>query len=249
MRIARIPAAALLMGSALAGCAQHQQGQVSSDGPSMRSARQALVDGQAGTSLAIAQGVLAEQPNNVPALVQAGDAQMAMQDRMGAEQSYKRALSLAPHDVRAQLGLGKMQLATDPRAAEATFRRVAADNPRSAIAWTDLGVSLDRQNRPSEAQAAYTQALAIDPNLFSAHVDLAFSLALNGQAARAEQMLRDAAMSTSSTARVRADLAVAQIAAGHGDLAMQTLSADLSPDDAKASLAGMAILQPAAAKK
>jgi Flp pilus assembly protein TadD len=142
-----------------------------------------------------------------------------------------------------------MQLATDPRAAEATFRRVVTDNPRSAIAWTDLGVSLDRQSRPGEAQAAYTQALAIDPNLFSAHVDLAFSLALNGQAARAEQMLRDAALSTSSTARVRADLAVAEIAAGHGDLAMQTLSADLSPDDAKASMAGMAILQPATVKK
>jgi len=245
MRNIRLIATTVLAGGLLFGCAPHaQQPQITGDGSSMRAAHQALIDGQAGTALAIAQGVLSEQPNNVAALVQAGDAEMAMQDRMEAEQAYKHALAIAPHDVRAQLGLGKMQLATDPKAAEATFRAVVAGNPRSAIALTDLGVALDRQGRPTEAQAAYTQALAIDPNLFSAHVDLAFSLALNGQAARAEQMLRDAALSSSSTPRVRADLAVAQIAAGHGDQAIQTLSADLSPQDAKSSMDALAVLQP-----
>jgi Flp pilus assembly protein TadD len=249
MRLAKIATASLLTAAVLAGCVPHEQAQISGDGPSMRVAREALVDGQAGTSLAIAQGVLAEQPNNVPALVQTGDADMAMQNRMGAEQAYKRALALAPHDVRAQLGLAKMQLATDPKAAEIAFRAVVASNPHNALALTDLGVSLDRQGRAAEAQAAYTQALAIDPNLFSAHVDLALSLALSGQAARGEQMLRDAAMSNSSTPRVRADLAVAQIAAGHSDQAIQTLRADLSPEDAKTSMEAMAVLQPAPIKK
>jgi Flp pilus assembly protein TadD len=244
MHYVRLTAAAILAAGILSGCVPHEQGQITGDGPSMRTAHQALIDGQASTSLAIAHGVLDRQPNNVAALVQAGDAQMAMQDPMDAEQSYKRALALSPNDVRARLGLGKMQLAADPKAAEVTFRAVVASNPRSAIALTDLGVSLDRQGRAAEAQAAYTRALAIDPNLFSAHVDLAFSLALNGQAARAEQMLRDAAMSSSSTPRVRADLAVAQIAAGHGDQAIQTLRADLSPEDAKSSMDAMAILEP-----
>jgi Flp pilus assembly protein TadD len=249
MRIAFLTAAALFAGGALGGCASRQQPLVTGDGPSMSQARQALVDGQAGTSLAIAQGVLAQQPDNVAALAQAGDAQMAMQDRMGAERSYKRALALNPHYIRAQLGLGKMLLSADPKAAETAFRAIVASNPRSAIALTDLGVSLDRQNRPAEAQAAYTQALGIDPNLFSAHVDLALSLALNGQPARAEQMLRDAAYSTNSTPRVRADLAVAQIAAGHKEQAVQTLSADLSAEDTKASMDAMAVLQPATAAK
>jgi Flp pilus assembly protein TadD len=242
-------AAALFAIGALCGCNTKQEPMVTGDGPSMSLARQALIDGQAGTSLAIAQGVLAQQPNNVAALAQAGDAEMAMQDRMGAERSYKRALALNPGDIRAQLGLGKMQLAADPKAAEVTFRAVVSRNPRSAIALTDLGVSLDRQNRPGEAQAAYTRALTIDPNLFSAHVDLALSLALNGEPARAEQMLRDAALSTNATPRVRADLAVAQIAAGHGQQAAQTLSADLSAADAKASMDAMAVLRPAIASK
>jgi len=244
MRHIHLTAAAFLAGAALSGCASHEQGQITGDGPSMRTAHQALIDGQASTSLAIAHGVLDRQPDNIAALVQAGDAQMAMQDPMDAEQSYKRALAISPNDVRARLGLGKMQLPADPKAAERTFRAVVTANPRSAIALTDLGVSLDRQGRAAEAQAAYTQALAIDPNLFSAHVDLALSLALNGQAARAEQMLRDAAMSSSSTPRVRADLAVAQIAAGHGDQAVQTLSADLSAQDTKSSIDALAILQP-----
>jgi Flp pilus assembly protein TadD len=249
MRNVSLTAAALLAASLIGGCDSKQQPLVTGDGPSMSQARQALVDGQAGTALAIAEGVLAQQPDNVAALSQAGDAQMAMQDRMGAERSYTRALALSPNDIRARLGLGKMQLAADPKAAEATFRAVVARHPNSAIALTDLGVSLDRQNRPAEAQAAYTQALTIDPNLFSAHVDLALSFALNGQPARGEQMLRDAAFSTSATPRVRADLAVAQIAAGHKDQAARTLSADLSVEDAKASMDAMAVLQPAVAGK
>lgn len=239
----------LLSAACLAGCTAQMPSQVSGDGPSLRSARAALVSGQAGTALAIAEGVLAQEPNNVAALVQAGDAEVGMQDRMDAEHSYKRALALDPSNLRAQLGLAKMQLAIDPHTAETSFRAILAKNPRSAPVLTDLGVSLDRQNRPAEAQAAYRQALALDPNLFSAHVDLALSLALNGQAALGEQMLRDAAQSSDSTPRVRADLAVAQIAAGHGDQAAQTLRADLSSEDTKASLDGMAILQPGGARK
>ena len=50
-----------------------------------------------GTSLAIAHGILASQPDNVPALAEAGDAQAAMGDRLSAETSYKQALRLAPH--------------------------------------------------------------------------------------------------------------------------------------------------------
>jgi Flp pilus assembly protein TadD len=233
----------------LAACSARTPSQVSGDGPSLRTARAALVSGQAGTSLAIAEGVLSQEPNNVAALVQAGDAEVSMQDRMDAEHSYKRALALDPSNLRAQLGLAKMQLAIDPHTAETSFRAILAKNPRSALTLTDLGVSLDRQNRAAEAQAAYKQALALDPNLFSAHVDLALSLALNGQAALGEQMLRDAAQSADSTPRVRADLAVAQIAAGHGDQAAQTLRADLSSEDTKASLDGMAVLQPGGAKK
>ena len=244
MRLVCFTAALAIVGS-LGGCAPHDPVPIASDGPSLRVAHQALADGQAGTSLAIAQGVLSQQPNNVAALVQAADAQMMLSDKLGAQATYRRALSLEPHSLQAQLGLGKMQLTSDPKAAETTFRGVVRSYPRSAVALTDLGVSLDRQSRPMEAQAAYQQALLIDPNLFSAHVDLAFSLALNGQPERAEVMLRDAAESTSSTPRVRADLAVAEMVLGHKDEAVQTLRSDLTVEDTKASVDGMEILAPA----
>ena len=181
--------------------------------------------------------------------MQAADAQMALSDKLGAQASYRRALSLQPNSLQAQLGLGKMQLTTDPQAAETTFRNVVRSYPHSALALTDLGVAMDRQSRPSEAQAAYRQALAIDPNLFSAHVNLAFSLAINGQPAQAEEMLRDAAQSTSATPRVRADLAVAEMALGHKDEATQTLRTDLTVEDTKASIDGLEALAPVGVRK
>ena len=62
----------------------------------------------------------------------------------------------------------------------------------------------------------------------------------------AEQMLRDATESGPVPAKVRADFAVAEVMAGHSDDAQQTLQADLSPDEARASVEGMQALMPGA---
>jgi Flp pilus assembly protein TadD len=78
-------------------------------------------------------------------------------------------------------------------------------------------------------------------------VNLALSLALSGQAPRAEQMLRDLAQTAGATSKVRLDLALAQVIAGHDSEAVQTMSTELSPDEAKQALLGMEELRPAAA--
>lgn len=230
----------------LFGCQQHQQAPIAGNMPSLQAARDALNEGQASTALAIARGVLSSQPTNVAALSQAGDAEAALGDRPAADADYKKALAIAPRDVRARLGLGKLQLRDNIKAAEMTFRSILLDLPRDPQVLTDLGYTLDMQERHAEAQAVYDQALAVDPGRTATQVDLALSFALSGQGARAEQMLRDIAASSSSTPRVRVDYALAQVIAGHDREAALTLGSDLTPEETNAAIAGMAQLRPEA---
>ena len=225
-----------------AGC-DHSLAPVNSSGASLEAARDALTEGAAGTALAIARGVLASQPHNVAALSAAGDAEAALGDRLAATISYKQACKILPHDVRARLGQGKLQMRDDVHGAEATFRAVVNDAPRDVSPLNDLGYVLDNQDRHAEAQVYYLAAQAVDPDRLSTRVNLALSLALNGQPERAEQMLRDMAASASTSRKIRMDLAVAQVMAGHDDDAAQTLSVDLSTAETKATIASMARLK------
>ncbi len=244
MRLTTIHAA--LFGSmlALSSCGSHPPVQISGDGASLQAARDALTQGEAGTSLAIARGVLASQPRNVSALAQSGDAEAALGDRLAATTSYKQALVLSPRDVHARLGLGKLEIRDDLRAAEVSFRAVLADAPRDPIALNDLGYVLDLQERHREAQASYQAAMAADPDRISTRVNLALSYALSGQAERAEQILRDVAASASASRKIRLDFAVAQVMAGHDRDAAETLASDLSPADSQSAIAGIQQLRP-----
>ena len=249
MRHLRI--ASLLLGTSalamglLAGCQHTTNGaDVATNGPSLQAARDALSEGEAGTSLAIAKGVLVSQPKNVAALAQAGDAQAALGDRLVATATYQRALLLAPRDVHARLGLAKLQVRDDLPAAEASFRAVLADSPRDPMVLNDLGYVLDLQERHAEAQAFYKQAMAIDPNRISVRVNLALSLALSGQGLQAETMMRDVAGSSNATQRVKVDFALAQVMAGHDKDAAETLSGDLTPAETDTALRGLIQLRP-----
>ena len=233
---------------ALAGCGTTSPQSVAAlhniDRPSLRAAREALSQGEAETALAIARGVLSVEPRNVAALVAAGDADIAMGNRKTGESEYRTALTYQPNYVPARLGIGKLKLHDDAHEAEAQFRAVVTSFPRDAAALTDLGVALDLQERHTEAQASYAAALAINPELTSTRVDMAVSLALSGNPLKAEEMLRDATDAGAVPPKVRADYALAQVLAGHSDQATQTLQADLTPDEAKASVDGMEALLP-----
>jgi len=216
---------------------------------SLQASRTALTEGEAETALGIALGVLAEQPHNVGAMVSAGDAELALGERTAAKNSYQNALAENPRYVPARLGLAKMKMRDDIKGAEAEFRAIVATEPRNTAALTDLGVTLDLQERHKAAQAVYATALQINPDMTSTRVDLALSLALSGDPVRAEQMLRDASDSGPVPPKVRADYAVAQVLAGHSKEAEETLQQDISPAEAHSSVQGMqALLPPQPAK-
>ncbi len=238
-------AALTVLAAALAGCAgAHSNTQSDANRPSLKTARAALAEGEAATAAGIARGVLSVEPRNVAALVAAGDADVALGNRRMGEGDYRRALSIDPGWVPAQIGLAKMAMRDDARGAETLFRGILVRSPNDAAALTDLGVSLDLQERHKEAQVAYARALATNADLTSTRVDMALSMALDGDPIKAEGMLRDATETGPVPPKVRADFAFAEVMAGHSDQATATLQADLSADEARASVEGMSALLP-----
>ena len=220
------------------------QSQAAQTRPSLIAAKTALQEGEASTALGIARGVLSMEPHNVPAMVAAGDADNAIGNHRTAEKDYRTALQEDPGNIPAQLGLAKITMRDDAKAAEQQFRQILARAPNNAAALTDLGVSLDLQDRHKEAQAAYAQAMAINSDMTSTRVDMAMSLALSGEPMKAEDMLHDATENGVMPPRVRADFALAQVLSGHAQEAEATLQADLTAEDAKTSVEAMAALLP-----
>jgi Flp pilus assembly protein TadD len=238
----------VLTSLALAACTSNIPQQSHNNTASLAAARKALTEGQAAIALGIAHGVLSVHPDDVAAIVAAGDADVAMGNRHTGEMEYRQALGADPGNVQAKLGLGKLKLTDDAHQAEFAFRDILASAPNNPAALTDLGVALDLQERHKDAQQQYQAALRANPNLTAPRVDLAVSLALSGDPGQAEGLLRDASESGAMPARVRADYALAEVMAGHSDMAMQTLQADLSVDEAKASVEAMEGLRNAPVK-
>lgn len=57
--------------------------------------------------------------------------------------------------------------------AETAFRHAIKRQPKSALLWTNLGLSLSRQNKFEESQNAYEAAIEIDPRLVEVRINIA----------------------------------------------------------------------------
>lgn len=205
----------------------------------------AMANGAPSTALQIARTALEADPRNVEALVRMGEAQYALGQGGQAVETFQRALGLAPHLAKAQLGIARVELASDPSAAEAILRKALARDPANVAMLTDLGVAQDLQGRHQDAQSSYRAALGLEPSLTSAQVDLGLSLALSGKAQDAVRMLQPLGASPSSTPKVREDFATALALAGDARSASDILRVDLSKEQTVAALSGMAALHDA----
>ncbi|MGH9900459.1 MAG: tetratricopeptide repeat protein, partial [Pyrinomonadaceae bacterium] len=74
----------------------------------------------------------------------------------------------------------KFETAGDWGAAEREWREVVRLAPRDARAWVNLGVVLNRQNKPGEAIDAWSRAASIDPRLAGAHFNAGLAHVRNG---------------------------------------------------------------------
>ena len=241
--------------SGLAGCA--------AGGTSLRQGRlglgladTALAGGQPKLALGVSRAVLARDPDNVAALARQGDAYHQMGDDARASASYRRALILAPRDISALIGLGRVALVSEPAEASARFTEALAIQPANEMALTDRGIAADLSGLHSEAQVDYQRAIAIartgltdedNEKLETAEVDYAVSLAISGQAPEAVRILRPIASSSDASPRVRQDFAMALTLDGRAREAAELLVDQMSPESARQAMAGYTALAPGSA--
>jgi Flp pilus assembly protein TadD len=236
----RIWLATLLATSA---CATQSHDPGTYNNASLKVADVALANGAPEMALQVAQQVLAKDPTNVDALVHKGGAEFALGQTSQAAATFNNALALAPNNLPATMGLGRILLASDPQAAQAAFAKVAARSPNDWAAQADLGIALDLLGRHAEAQQAYRQALVIDSSQVGTQVNLGLSLALSGQPNDALAILKPIADHQVTSSRVRQDLAVALALSGQSDTAKTLLERDMPQQEAARTVAGYQALK------
>jgi Flp pilus assembly protein TadD len=241
---------ALALSLALAGCASQNNNSgnnagailnapTGSIGPNtLNVADAAIAGGDPSMALSVSQSILANDPDNVDALVHEGQAYYALNRCPPSEAAFQQALKADPKSADAEIGLGRCLLKVDPRSAEIAFSAATQDDPGNAVAFSDLGVARDLQNNFAGAAQAYQQSLNLNAGSTPTAVNLGLSLALSGQGPEALQYLGPIATGPEATPKIREDYAVALVAAGRPDDARQVLAVDMTPDQANAALAG-----------
>lgn len=236
---------------ALTACAQHNANgpQANTAAPTgfvgtntLNVADAAIAGGNPNMALSVSQSVLANDPNNVNALVHEGDAYYALDRCPAAEAAFRLALKNDARSSVAEVGLGRCLLKTDPHAAEQAFEAAVQNDPGDANALNDLGIARDLQGNFAGAVDPYQRALLANPSLTAAEVNLGLSLALSGHGEEALQYLGPLAMGEGATAKIREDYAAALVAIGRDDKARQVLAVDLPPDDVNKAMDGFSAL-------
>jgi Flp pilus assembly protein TadD len=216
--------------SLLAACSGQDPSRLGDGPPGLNVASAALAAGSPDIALNVTGGILAKDPDNVPALLSQADALNALGRPAEAQASYARALVIKPGSVEAQVGLGRLKLSSDPAQAQVLFLNALQRDPRNRVALNDLGIAYDLQGEHASAQAAYRRALGADPTMRAAEVNLALSMALSGRAPEAVRLLAPLANDPAAPRRLRHDLAAALAISGNRPAAAKILSADMTPE-------------------
>jgi Flp pilus assembly protein TadD len=209
---------------------------VGSGPPGLDVADTALKGGSPEIALQIASNVLAQNPGNGSALATKGEALTALGRPEEAAIAFSQVPPNDPASVSAQIGLGRIKLASDPVGAEAAFLGALSQDPRNGVALNDLGIARDLQGRHTDAQTAYRNALGVDPGMRAAQVNLALSLAMSGQSRDAVQLLRPLADKPDASQQLRHDMAAVLAMGGSRTEAEQILGKDLPPDQVKQAM-------------
>lgn len=147
-----------------------------------------------------------------------------------------RALSGSPSD--AEIGLGRVALATgDAAAAETHFRAALAADPGNVAALNGAAVSLDLRGRHAEARRLYDEVLSRDPGNRSVMSNRALSAALGGNSAEAVRDLDELARGPIRLPQASHNLALAYALDGKPQRAAEILKTELSDEQAAETIA------------
>ncbi|MHA7819161.1 MAG: tetratricopeptide repeat protein [Erythrobacter sp.] len=124
---------------------------------------------------------LASRPQSLGALLEAGDAALAVGDFDAAVGFYGRAADVSPNDARIKLGLARVYLRSGrPLEAIPLFNAAQSAGTPERDMLTDRALAFDLIGDQSSAQAAYARAIEIDTGDDEARRRLALSYAISG---------------------------------------------------------------------
>ena len=184
------------------------------------------------------QKYLAQKPNDAAAHFQLGYAYTSLQRLDDAVDEYRKATSLNPQMVAAQLNLGLLLLDKDPAAAIEPLRKAVELRPNEARLHFILGWALERSNHLGEAIGEYQQAQKMDAKNFDIHFALARSLLASNRAPEAEAEFRAALEIKPDSSSAHLGLAESLIAQKKPEPAAEELSKYLTqhPEDSGSRL-------------
>ncbi|TRD12653.1 tetratricopeptide repeat protein [Erythrobacter insulae] len=134
---------------------------------------------------------LAKQPDNVSALIEAGEASSNAGDLDAAIGFYGRANDLAPNDARIKLGMANIYLRSGrPTEALPLFAAAQSAGADASDLLSDRALAFDMLGDTASAQAAHLRAISLQPKDTEAKRRLAISYAIAGNRAGFEEILR-----------------------------------------------------------
>jgi Flp pilus assembly protein TadD len=178
-------------------------------------------DGNYSNAAVMYQQAVANNPQDLQAVLGLGDSYLATGILDQAALAYAQALEIDPNSSRALRGLASARIMKgEPQFATAQLEKAIKIDPKDYKAMNTLGVALDMLSRHAEAQTTYRNVLKSDPKNQSAKNNLALSLALTGNTTESIKLLEEIGASTRSTAISKQNLALVYAAAGRTEDAM-----------------------------
>ena len=134
---------------------------------------------------------LARDPRDLAALLEAGEASLAVDDFDAATGFFARAAAVEQNNQRALIGLGRVYVRAGdaPKALDQFDKALAAGVSADAVI-AERALALDLAGDQSGAQAAYRRALQLDPNDAETRRRMALSFAVSGNRGSFEDTLR-----------------------------------------------------------
>ncbi|MEM1196755.1 MAG: tetratricopeptide repeat protein [Pseudomonadota bacterium] len=134
---------------------------------------------------------LAKAPRSLPALLEAGDAALSVQDLDAALGFFTRALEVEPDNRSATLGLAKVYLRSGrPVTALPLFNAAEGAGAGLRAIRSDKALALDMVGDQAGAQEGYARVVEASPKDDPARRRLAISYAISGNRAGFETVLR-----------------------------------------------------------
>ncbi|MCW8917644.1 MAG: tetratricopeptide repeat protein [Gammaproteobacteria bacterium] len=142
------------------------------------------------------QQILDKEPDNVEALIGAGEALLAAEQHLRAENYFERALKIEPMNLQAREARALSWLMSGKySAAQKSLLNMVDDGIERWRMWNALGVVADVFGDYSAAVAYYKRALLLEPRSATLLNNLGYSMMMAHQYVDAEATLREALVS------------------------------------------------------